>query len=109
MNHNDSLCYLNGNYVPLASASIPVLDRGFIFGDGIYEVVPAYHKRSFRIEQHLDRLERSLREVRINEPHSREQWHAIIERLIRASPAQDLVVYLQVTRGVAKRDFAFPA
>lgn len=106
---DDTPCYLNGEYLPLASARIPVLDRGFIFGDGIYEVVPAYHKRPFRIEQHLNRLQRSLAEVRIDEPHSREQWSAIVDRLIRASPAQDLVVYLQVTRGVAKRDFAFPA
>jgi D-alanine transaminase len=105
---DDTPCYLNGEYLPLASARIPVLDRGFIFGDGIYEVVPAYHKRPFRIEEHLNRLERSLKEIRIDEPHSREQWQAIIGRLIRASPAQDVVVYLQITRGVAKRDFAFP-
>jgi D-alanine transaminase len=109
MIHDDSLCYLNGNYVPLASASIPVLDRGFIFGDGIYEVVPAYHKRPFRLEQHLNRLQRSLTEARIENPHSRGEWRAIIDRLIGSSPAEDLVVYLQVTRGVAKRDFAFPA
>lgn len=109
MIQDDSLCYLNGNYVPLASASIPVLDRGFIFGDGIYEVVPAYHKRPFRLEQHLNRLQRSLTEVRIENPHSRGEWRAIIDRLIGSSPAEDLVVYMQVTRGVAKRDFAFPA
>jgi D-alanine transaminase len=109
MIYDDSLCYLNGDYVPLASASIPVLDRGFIFGDGIYEVVPAYRKRPFRLEQHLDRLQRSLAETRIENPHSRGQWRAIIERLIGSSPAEDLVVYMQVTRGVAKRDFAFPA
>jgi D-alanine transaminase len=109
MIQDDSLCYLNGNYVPLASASIPVLDRGFIFGDGIYEVVPAYHKRPFRLEQHLNRLQRSLTEVRIENPHSRDEWRAIIDRLIGSSPAEDLIVYLQVTRGVAKRDFAFPA
>jgi len=106
---NDSLCYLNGNYVPLGSASIPVLDRGFIFGDGIYEVVPVYHKRPFRLEQHLGRLQRSLTEVRIENPHSRDEWRAIIDRLIGSSPLEDLIVYLQVTRGVAKRDFAFPA
>jgi len=106
---DDTLCYLNGEYLPLASARIPVLDRGFIFGDGVYEVVPAYRKRSFRLEQHLDRLQRSLAEVRIENPHPRETWRAIIDRLIRSSTAADLVVYIQVTRGVAKRDFAFPA
>src|SRR5437879_301088 len=109
MIHDDSLCYLNGDYVPLESASIPVLDRGFIFGDGVYEVVPTYHKRPFRIEQHLNRLQRSLAEARIENPHSRKQWRAIIDRLIRSSPAEDLVLYMQVTRGVAKRDFAFPS
>jgi len=106
---DDSLCYLNGQYVPLASATIAVLDRGFIFGDGVYEVVPVYHKRPFRLEQHLNRLQRSLAEVRIGNPRTPEQWRAIIERLILSSPAADLVVYIQVTRGVAKRDFAFPA
>ena len=109
MIHDNSLCYLNGTYVPLASASIPVLDRGFIFGDGIYEVVPAYHKRPFRLEQHLDRMQRSLAETRIENPHSRDEWRAIIDRLIRSSAAEDLIVYVQITRGVAKRDFAFPA
>ncbi len=102
-------CYLNGEYLPLASARIPVLDRGFIFGDGVSAVVPAYRQRPFRLEQHLDRLQRSLAEVRIDNPHPREMWGAIIDRLIRASAIPDLIVYIQVTRGVAKRDFAFPA
>jgi D-alanine transaminase len=106
---DDSLCYLNGEYLPLSGARIPVLDRGFIFGDGIYEVVPVYRKRPFRLEQHVDRLERSLAEVRIANPHTRAQWRALIERLVASSPGADLVVYLQVTRGVARRDFAFPA
>jgi D-alanine transaminase len=109
MSSDEAVCYLNGEYVPLASARIPVLDRGFIFGDGIYEVVPAYRKRPLRLEQHLDRMERSLAQVRIDNPCARAQWRAIIERLARACPAQDVVVYLQVTRGVARRDFAFPA
>ncbi len=106
---DDPLCYLNGEYLPLSSARIPVLDRGFIFGDGIYEVVPVYRKRPFRLEHHLNRLERSLAEVRIDNPRSRDEWRAIIERLIRSSAAAELVVYIQVTRGVARRDFAFPA
>jgi D-alanine transaminase len=109
MNPDDSLCYLNGDYLPLASARIPVLDRGFIFGDGVYEVVPAYRKRPFRLEQHLDRLQRSLAAVRIDHPFRRDQWRTLIERLIESAAPQDLTVYLQVTRGVAKRDFAFPA
>ena len=105
---DDDLCYLNGEYLPLSSARIPVLDRGFIFGDGIYEVVPVYRKRPFRLEPHLDRLQRSLSEVRIDNPHTRDEWRALIDRLIRSSTPADLVVYLQVTRGVARRDFAFP-
>jgi D-alanine transaminase len=108
MNPDDGPCYLNGEYLPLSGARIPVLDRGFIFGDGVYEVVPAYHQRPFRIEPHLDRLQRSLAEVRIDNPHTRDEWRAIIDRLIRSSTAHDLIVYIQVTRGVARRDFAFP-
>jgi len=105
---NDT-CYLNGEYLPLDRACVSVLDRGFIFGDGVYEVVPAYRKRPFRLEQHLDRLQRSLAEVRIDNPYRRDQWRAIIERLMQSVLPDDLIVYLQVTRGVAKRDFAFPA
>jgi D-alanine transaminase len=106
---DDSLCYLNGEYLPLANARVPVLDRGFIFGDGIYEVVPAYRKRPFRLEAHLRRLQRSLAQVRMDNPRRDDEWRAIVERLIQSSPTADQVVYLQVTRGVAKRDFAFPA
>jgi len=106
---DDNLCYLNGEYLPLASARIPVLDRGFIFGDGVYEVIPAYRKRPFRLESHLRRLHRSLTQIRIDNPRTDDEWRSIIERLIEASTAEDVVAYLQVTRGVAKRDFAFPA
>ncbi len=108
MQPNDSLCYLNGEYLPLADARVPVLDRGFIFGDGVYEVVPVYRKRPFRLDSHLGRLRRSLGEVRIKDPHPADQWRALIARLIESAPPPDLVVYLQVTRGVARRDFAFP-
>jgi D-alanine transaminase len=107
--HDDNPCYLNGEYLPLANARIPVLDRGFIFGDGVYEVVPVYRKRPFRLESHLRRLHRSLAQVRIDNPHRDEEWRAIVDRLIRSARPDDLVVYIQVTRGVAKRDFAFPA
>jgi D-alanine transaminase len=102
-------CYLNGAFVPLDQARIPVLDRGFIFGDGVYEVVPVYHRRPLRFEQHLDRLERSLSKVRIANPHPRDGWKRIVARLIAEAPFEDQTVYIQVTRGVARRDFAFPA
>jgi len=104
-----SLCYLNGEWLPLAEARISPLDRGFIFGDGIYEVVPVYRRKPFRLAQHLARLERSLGEVRITNPFDRAGWQALIERVIAGSAADDQSIYIQVTRGVAKRDFAFPA
>jgi D-alanine transaminase len=102
-------CYLNGAWLPLAEARISPLDRGFIFGDGVYEVVPVYHRKPFRVTQHLVRLERSLGEIRIANPFDRAGWLALIERTVATCPADDQYVYLQVTRGVAKRDFAFPA
>jgi D-alanine transaminase len=108
MNLDDSQCYLNGEYLALADARVPVLDRGFIFGDGVYEVVPVYRRRPFRLEPHLDRLARSLAETRIADPQPRALWRDIIGRLVREAAGEDLIVYLQVTRGVARRDFAFP-
>jgi D-alanine transaminase len=101
-------CYLNGTWLPLAEARISPLDRGFIFGDGVYEVVPVYHRKPFRITQHLARLERSLGEIRIANPFDRAGWLALIERIVASCPSDDQYVYIQVTRGVAKRDFAFP-
>jgi D-alanine transaminase len=101
-------CYLNGTWLPLAEARISPLDRGFIFGDGVYEVVPVYHRKPFRVAQHLARLERSLGEIRIANPFDRAGWLALIERIVASCPSDDQYVYIQVTRGVAKRDFAFP-
>ena len=100
--------YLNGKFLPLEDAKVPVLDRGFIFGDGIYELVPVYSRVPFRLEGHLARMERSLGEVKINNPYTRAEWTAIIEQLIDKQPFEDQGVYWQVTRGVAKRDHAFP-
>jgi D-alanine transaminase len=106
---HDPLVYLNGVLTPLSEAKIPVLDRGFIFGDGIYEVIPIFGRKMFRAEQHLTRLFRSLAAIRITNPHTREQWMALIDQVVKAHPAEDQMVYLQVTRGVAKRAHAFPA
>lgn len=103
------MVFLNGRFVPLEEAKIPVLDRGFIFGDGVYELVPVYSRVPFRVDEHLGRLERSLAEVRIKNPYSRTQWREIIDSLIAQQPFEDQGVYFQVTRGVAKRDHAFPA
>ena len=103
------LCYLNGEFMPLNQAKVSVLDRGFIFGDGVYEVVPVYGRKLFRFEEHLDRLDRSLGKVRIENPHARNQWLALARKLIAAQAAEDQLVYLQITRGVAWRDHVMPA
>ena len=105
----DSQVYLNGTFTRADEAKISVFDRGFIFGDGIYEVVPVYRGKPFRMAEHLDRLDRSLQALRIASPRSREEWIALVEELVRRSPTSTCVVYLQVTRGVCKRDHAFPA
>jgi D-alanine transaminase len=101
--------YLNGQFVALADAKISVLDRGFIYGDGVYEVVPVYRRRPFRMPQHLARLQYSLDGIRLVNPHASAQWQKLIADLIERQPFDDQAVYLQVTRGVAKRDHAFPA
>lgn len=106
--NDDPLVYLNGEMTPLSEARIPVLDRGFIFGDGVYEVIPIYGRKMFRAEQHLTRLFRSLATISIANPHSREQWLDLINRVVASYDADDQLVYLQVTRGVAKRGHAFP-
>ena len=104
----DSLCYLNGTFGPLAEARISVLDRGFIFGDGVYEVVPVYARRLFRFDEHMARLSRNLAKLRIANPHSAAEWLAHCRTLVAAQPAEDQLVYIQVTRGVALRDHVMP-
>jgi D-alanine transaminase len=103
------MIYLNGEFMPIEEARIPVLDRGFIFGDGVYELVPVYRRRPFRLMQHLDRLEYSLREIRLHNPHTRDQWARLVAEVVARNPWDDQAVYFQITRGVAKRDHAFPA
>lgn len=102
------MVFLNGKFMPLEQARVPVLDRGFIFGDGVYELVPVYSRIPFRLDEHLARLERSLAAVRIRNPYSRAEWRDIILQLVAKQPFEDQGVYFQVTRGVAKRDHAFP-
>jgi len=101
--------YLNGRYLPIEEATVSVLDRGFLFGDGVYEVIPVYGGRLFRLAQHLTRLEQSLAGIRLANPIPREGWAALFADLVARNGGGDLSVYLQVTRGVAKRDHAFPA
>jgi D-alanine transaminase len=104
-----SMAYLNGEYLPLEECKVSVLDRGFIFGDAIYELIPVYNSKPFCLEAHLERLARSLDQIKISNPHSKDGWKQIINTLIEQSGLNQLSVYLQVTRGVAKRDHAFPA
>jgi D-alanine transaminase len=101
--------YLNGQFLPLEDAKVSVLDRGFIYGDGVYELVPVYGRRPYRLRQHLARLQRSLDGIRLANPHTDAEWEAIIAGLIGRMTFADQGVYLQVTRGAAKRDHAFPA
>ena len=108
MSESPQTVYLNGAFLPLADAKISVLDRGFIYGDGVYEVVPVYGRRPFRMPQHLKRLQYSLNGIRLANPHTLAEWDALIAQLIERQPFADQAVYLQVTRGVAKRDHAFP-
>lgn len=100
--------YLNGKFMPLEEATVPVLDRGFIFGDGVYEVIPVYSRRAFRLAEHLQRLQHSLDGIRLQNPHSEAEWAQLIEEIIDRHESEDQYLYLHITRGVAKRDHAFP-
>ena len=102
------MIYLNGMFLPIEDAKISVLDRGFIYGDGVYELIPVYGRRPFRLPQHLARLQRSLDGIRLPNPHTGAEWASIIAELAARQPFDDQGVYFQVTRGVAKRDHAFP-
>lgn len=104
----DSLCFLNGEYTGLRDAKVSVLDRGFLFGDGVYEVVPVYGRRLFRFDEHMARLNRSLSKVRIVNPYSSAQWLEHCRKLVSAHPDDDQAVYLQITRGVAPRNHVMP-
>lgn len=108
MASKDLLVYLNGEILPIDEAKVPVMDRGFLFGDGVYEVIPVYGGKPLRLKEHLRRLDQSLAAIRMQSPLTDTEWAAIFDRLI--SGAVDQQIYLQVTRGAAtKRDHAFPA
>ena len=100
--------YLNGEFLPAEQACISVLDRGFLFGDGVYEVIPVYGGHLFRLEQHLERLELSLAGIRMKNPLDTQQWRSCLNELVERNGGGDQSVYLQVTRGPAPRDHAFP-
>ncbi|MFO8005806.1 D-amino acid aminotransferase [Thioalkalivibrio sp.] len=103
------MVYLNGAYLPPEKASISPMDRGFLFGDGVYEVIPSYDGQMFLLDAHLERLRRSLSAIRLPDPMPDGGWRAMLQRLLQENPGADRSVYLQVTRGKAARDHAFPA
>jgi D-alanine transaminase len=103
------VCYLNGDYLALADARVSPLDRGFLFGDSVYEVIPVYGARPFRLREHLDRLQRSLASIRMAAPKTHAQWGEICRELVRRNGGGDQYLYLQVTRGAeAGRNHAWP-
>jgi len=102
------MIYLNGRFMPIEDAMVPVLDRGFIFGDGVYEVMPVYSRHPFRLAEHLHRLQNSLDAIGLKNPHTDAEWAELIVALIAHNAGDDQYIYLHITRGVAKRDHAFP-
>lgn len=102
------IVFLNGSFLPIEEAKVPFMDRGFLFGDGVYEGVGVLGGRLIDNEAHLERLERSLREVRIPNPYTRAEWTAFEEEITRRNGMTEGFIYFQVTRGVAERDFVFP-
>ena len=104
----DRIVYLNGEFLPFAQARIPVMDRGFLFADGIYEVSAVLDGKLVDNAAHLARLDRSLGEIGIRNPHSLEAWERLETELVARNGLSEGLVYMQVTRGVYERDFAFP-
>ena len=102
------MIYLNGEFMPIEDARIPVLDRGFIFGDGVYEVIPVYSRHPFRLAEHLRRLQDSLDSIKLANPNDDATWTRLIGRLVELNEPEDQSLYMHITRGPAKRDHAFP-
>jgi D-alanine transaminase len=102
------MIYLNGEFMSIEQARIPVLDRGFIFGDGVYEVIPVYSRHPFRLAEHLRRLQQSLNSIKLVNPHDDQTWMRLIRRLVELNEPEDQSLYLHITRGPAMRDHAFP-
>ena len=102
------MIYLNGEFMPIEDARIPVLDRGFIFGDGVYEVIPVYSRHPFRLTEHLRRLQDSLDSIKLANPNDDATWTRLIGRLVELNEPEDQSLYMHITRGPAKRDHAFP-
>jgi D-alanine transaminase len=108
MTETSRTVYVNGAFVPAETASVPIMDRGFLFGDGIYEVTAVLDGRFIDNDAHLARLDRSLGEIAIANPHSVAEWTAIQRQLVERNQLSDGLIYIEVTRGVAERDFVSP-
>ncbi len=104
-----NICYLDGSFLPREAARISPMDRGFLFGDGAYEVIPVYGRKPFRLDRHLDRLSNTLAAIRLADPLERAEWRAIVHELIARNPSEDQSIYVQISRGVDMvRNHAFP-
>jgi len=102
-----NIVYLNGRYLPIEEATVPVMDRGFLFGDGVYEVMPVFGENMLRLDEHLLRLQNSLNRISLPNPHSNDEWQAMFEQLLEHNSGEDRAIYLQITRGVyEKRDLS---
>ncbi len=105
MNKHQNIVYLNGQYLPVDQATISVMDRGFLFGDGVYEVIPVFGNKLLRLDEHLHRLQNSLNRISLPDPHSNEEWTGIFSCLLKQNEGEDRALYLQISRGAyAKRD-----
>jgi D-alanine transaminase len=102
--------FVDGSFMPVTEARVSVLDRGFLFADGVYEVIPAYGGKTFALKQHLARLARSLKELQIANPHTEAEWTGLASQLMEHNGGGDCMIYFQVTRGApGKRGHAFPS
>ena len=107
---SEPIVYINGEYLPQSQASVSVLDRGFLFGDGVYEVIPVFAGKPLRLNDHLERLQRSMNRVSLKNPLTQQKWEGIFQALLERNPGGDRSIYLQVTRGAAPvRDLSFIA
>jgi D-alanine transaminase len=109
LNSDSKLVYLNGKFLPVEEATISVMDRGFLFGDGVYEVVPVFGKNMLRLDEHLHRLQNSLNRISLPNPHDNNEWEEIFSNLLEKNSGDDRAIYLQISRGAfARRDLSIP-
>ena len=105
-----SMVYLNGDFIPLEKAQVSVLDRGFTFADGVYEIIPVFSGQPFRLTEHLNRLRNSLDGISLELDYDREKWQSLVDKLLNLNQvAEDSSIYIQVTRGVGERNHFYQA